>query len=272
MSYKTFTRSVVLVLFALAALVLPLNVHAGGACGGTYTADPGDTVEKLAAMCGTSAAAIYAANPGISNVLSAGQVLTIPGSSFVTPVPSTPAPITVVPVTVNNYNYYNYYNYYPPTSYTNTYVVQYGDTFASIAYRFGVGLHDLWAANPQIHNINLIYVGQVINVPARGTAVSTEEATPLSYPGDIPKNASKGTVVLVNNSNSDVYISLRTARADGTNAINEYPVGGTLTAKIPSGWIDYVAWVGGVKYTGGFQLKADTQHTITFNRSKVIVE
>src|SRR5690606_8821333 len=102
MSYKTFTRSVVLVLFALAALVLPLNVHAGGACGGTYIGDPGDTVEKLAAMCGTSAAAIYAANPGISNVLSTGQVLTIPGSSFVTPVPSTPAPITVVPVTVNN--------------------------------------------------------------------------------------------------------------------------------------------------------------------------
>ncbi|NOH03736.1 MAG: LysM peptidoglycan-binding domain-containing protein [Chloroflexi bacterium] len=220
-------------------------------------------------MCGTSTAAIYAANPGIGNVLTVGQALVIPGIDYVAPAPPTPAPITVVPVTVNNYNYYNYYNYYPPTSYTSTYIVQYGDTLSIIAGRFGVGLYDLWRANPQIRNINLIYVGQVIYIPS---AAAPKEPVPLSYPGDIPKNASTGTVLLVNKANADVYISARTARADGTNAINEFPVSGTLSVGIPSGWIDYVAWVGGVKFTGGFQLRAETQHTITFNRSKVVVD
>ena len=37
--------------------------RAGGVCGGTYIADSGDTVEKIASKCGTTASAIYAANP-----------------------------------------------------------------------------------------------------------------------------------------------------------------------------------------------------------------
>lgn len=261
MSRRTLVQGLALVLTAMLAALSPLQVRAGGVCGGTYIAEAGDTVEKLAAMCGTSTAAIYAANPGIGNVLSAGQALVIPGSDYAAPAPPTPAPITVVPVTGGSY--------YPPTGYTGTYIVQYGDTLSKIASRFGVGLYDLWAANPHIRNINLIFVGQVIYIPAPAGA---KDPVPLSYPGDIPQNASTGTVLLVNKANADVYISLRTARADGTNAINEFPVSGTLSVDIPSGWIDYVAWVGGVKFTGGFQLRAGSHHTITFNRSKVVVD
>lgn len=282
-------RSLILTIIAvvtLFAVLIPLQVRAGGVCGGAYTVEKGDTVDKLAAMCGTTSAAIYTANPGLKEPLKAGQVITIPGSNFgVTPPPTvvvTPAPVTPtpVPVVINNYytyNYYNSYNYYPSTTYSGSYVVQPGDTFSGIAYRFGLTIHELWAANPYIWDINLLYVGQVLYIPSGYWAggpnpISQETPTELSYPGDIPKNAPHGSVTLVNKSEAEVYISLRTTRADGTNAINEYPVGGKVSASVPVGWIDYVAWVGGRKFTGGFKLSEDSFVTITFNRSKVVVE
>jgi len=57
-----------------------------------------------------------------------------------------------------------------------TYVVQKGDTMYLIAKRFGVPLGDLIAANPQIKDPNLIYPGQVINVPV------TQPPSPPSPP------------------------------------------------------------------------------------------
>jgi LysM repeat protein len=46
----------------------------------------------------------------------------------------------------------------------STYVVQYGDTLARIARRFGVNLYTLAQAN-NIWNINRIYAGQVLVIP-----------------------------------------------------------------------------------------------------------
>ncbi len=290
MTQKSIIRMTIFALLVMLAALIPLQVRAGGVCGGAYTVESGDTVEKLAAMCGTTASAIYAANPGLKEPLAAGQVITIPGLNFgvtLTPIVIiTPTPVTVVPTpgaVVNNYYYtYNYYNTNissPDAIVNGTYVVQPGDTFAGIAYSFGISIYDLWAANPHIIDINILYVGQVLNIPfwyvpypGSVPVAVTEEPKPISYPGDIPKNAPDGTVRLVNKSGGEVYISLRTTRADGTNAINEYPVNGTVVASIPGGWIDYVAWVGGVKFTGGFKLNEDAVHTITFNRSKVVVD
>jgi LysM repeat protein len=204
-------------------------------------------------------------------------VVTIPGSNY--GAPSTPVPDTSSPgvVNYNTYNYYNYYNYpYSAPSYSGKYTVQYGDTFAKIAARFGVSINALWTANPQVKDINLVYVGQVLNVPSSSgpgsPPVSTKTPTTLTYSGDIPKNAPRETITLINNANAEVYISLRTTRADETNAIHEYPVSGKAYATIPTGWIDYVAWVGGVKYTGGFLLKEGSEHTITFQKHKVVVD
>ncbi len=47
----------------------------------------------------------------------------------------------------------------------STYTVQSGDTLSGIAARSGVSLSAIEAANPQIHNPNLIYVNQKVNVP-----------------------------------------------------------------------------------------------------------
>ena len=282
MSRKIFTRSSVLILFLLAALTIPLQVRAGGACGGAYTIDPGDTVEKLASMCGTSSAAIYAANPGLKEPLTAGQVITIPGSDFgVTPSPV--AIVTIVPVITstpvvdNTYNYYNHYNYYPVETYSGRYVVQPGDTFSGIAYRFGVTIHDLWKANPYIWDINLLYVGQVLYIPASYWTVTPPPTQVSNAPeflsyDHVPNSAPHGGVTLSNQSNSDVYVSLQCTTGSGMTAINEYTVNGTFGVNIPAGWCDYVAWVGGVKHTGGFKLGGDSQHTMTFYKNRVQVD
>lgn len=290
MTHKLLSRISIFVLLAMLAALIPLQVHAGGVCGGAYTIEQGDTVDKLAIMCGTTASAIFAANPSLKEPLTVGQTITIPGANFgVTVTPTlvatltpTPAPVTPTPVVtiVNNYytyNYYNSYGYYPATTYSGTYIVQPGDTFAGIAYSFGLTIHDLMAANPYIADINMIYVGQALYIPANyweaGVApISVAEPVALSYPGDIPAGAPEGTVRMVNKANGDVYVSLRTSRADGTSAVNEFPVNGTISAGIPVGWIDYVAYVGGVKFTGGFKLREDAEITITFNKSKVVVE
>lgn len=55
---------------------------------------------------------------------------------------------------------------YPPnTGFLRVYIVRRGDTFARIARRFGLTVVQLLYYNPQIRNINRIYVGQRIYVP-----------------------------------------------------------------------------------------------------------
>lgn len=46
-----------------------------------------------------------------------------------------------------------------------TYTVVTGDTMWSIAIKYGIELNDLLGANPQITNPNLIFPGQIINIP-----------------------------------------------------------------------------------------------------------
>jgi LysM repeat protein len=277
---KVFVQVLVLILLMLAFFGTPFGAQAGGVCGGTYVVEAGDTADSIAARCGISASAIYAANPGVSSPLQAGQVLTLPGGSTVptTPIPSTPIPPGVITATVNNYNTYNYYNYSAGTT-TNSngiYIVQPGDTFSGIASRYGLSVGQLWAANSQIWNINLLYVGQVVYIPTWGGSpgnpgqlpASTETPMPLSY-GKVPPGAPYGSVRLINLSDGDVYISLQGTTTDGNNVIREYPVSDSMTVKVPSAWYDYVAWVGGVKYEGQFKLGAGGDKTVTFYNHKV---
>ena len=51
---------------------------------------------------------------------------------------------------------------------TTSYTVKSGDTLSSIAAHFGLSLADLVAANPQIHDPNLIQVGEQIAIPNSG--------------------------------------------------------------------------------------------------------
>ncbi len=201
MSHKTFTRTSVLILLLLACFTIPVSAKAGGACSGTYTVQQDETIDTLAATCGTTTSAIYAANPGISVNLYVGQVLTIPSSNCPNCAPSNTncAQGNCAP-SYTNCNQGNcapsysncgqsncapsYYNCSQgecaqTSSNGTTYVVQFGDTFGDIANRFGISMHDLWSANPNIGDANLLYPGQVLNIPS--SSWSTPVPTPPWY-------------------------------------------------------------------------------------------
>lgn len=257
MNYRRFARVIFLVVILVTFFAVPANAQAGGICGGVYVVSWGETLESIAATCGTTVSAIYAANPGISGYLYAGQVLTLPSSDY------------------GNSNNNNNNCNCPPVSYSGTYIVQHGDTFSEIASRFGVSINALWAANPNILNINLLYIGQILYIPGASgfsiVPVSTETPVALSY-GTVPAGTPYGKISLSNKSKTEVYVSLQGTTRDGFDVINEYPVGGTLNVKIPAGWYIYVAWVGGKKFEGQFNLTGDSNLSMKFYRDRIVVE
>lgn len=154
MSFKRSAQIVVLLAILFSSLGFTGTARAY-TCSAYITVQWGDTLSGIAALCGTTAYAIQAANPGLGQWVYAGQVLYIPtGYSY--------APIYYAPV------------YYAPSG--GTYVVQWGDTLGIIAARMGVSYYDILAVNPQIWNPSLIYIGQVINLPAAAPAYHTVQS------------------------------------------------------------------------------------------------
>ncbi|MCS7081165.1 MAG: LysM peptidoglycan-binding domain-containing protein [Chloracidobacterium sp.] len=104
----------------------------------------GETLSGIARQYGVTVQTIVQANRQIRNpnLIYAGQTLTIPRNASTT----------------------------PPQSSTGDrqYVVRSGDTLSEIAARNGIDLQRLIEANLQIRNPNLIYPGQVINLPGGG--------------------------------------------------------------------------------------------------------
>lgn len=122
-------------------LMLVSATVAAAQSGQTYhIVAPGESLSVIAVRYNTTVAAIAAAN-GITNtrLIYAGQRLLIP------------------------------WGYYPPTnpppSNATWYAVQYGDTLASIARRFNSTIWALAQAN-NLWNVNFIYAGQVLRIPA----------------------------------------------------------------------------------------------------------
>jgi len=265
MSLKNLSQIFLLMVILMAAFAIPGNAQAWSGCGNTYVVQWGDSLSGIAAYCGTTVAALYAANPGISGYLYAGQVLTIP-----------------------NYNYCNCPH--DGYGYTNTYTVQRGDIFSAIAKRYGVSVNNLWAANPQVWDINRIYPGQVLYVPASQPVyqpvyqpvsqpdsswfkiVTTQEPLVERSWGTVPPGFPTGHVKLINSANAEVYVSLQGTTSDDVKVINEYPVDGVMNVKVPAGWYIYVAWIGGEKFSGQFKLGGDSSHTLTFYINKVVVD
>lgn len=139
------TKRMLQVVVVVAILVTSF-ASVGGAsawgCASYITVQWGDTLSGIVAQCGTTMAAIQAANPGLGAWVYAGQVLCIP-----TGYPSSPV------------------SYPSSPTYGGSYVVQWGDTLGKISARTGVSVPGLLAVNPQIWNPSLIYAGQLINLP-----------------------------------------------------------------------------------------------------------
>lgn len=267
MVFKKLSQIFILVAILITTFAIPGSAHAWSACGNTYVVQWGDTLGGIAAYCGTTVAALYAANPGISGYLYAGQVLAIPG--------------------------YNVCNC-PPVTYSYTYTVQRGDTFSEIAKRYGVSVNNLWVANPHVWDINRIYSGQVLYVPSSQPAyqpVYQPVHQPVNQPdtswfkivtdqeplverswGTVPPGFPTGNVKLINSANAEVYVSLQGTTHDDVKVIREYPVSGSMNVDVPAGWYIYVAWVGGKKFSGQFNLTGDSSQTLTFYINKVVVD
>lgn len=251
MSHKISIRNLVLALLLLAVFGTPTHTRAAGVCGGTYIVEAGETLAAIAAKCGTTTSAISAANLGLGSVLSTGQAITVPGNNYAA----------------------------SAGSYNGTHTIQVGDTFSSIANRYGVSMYDLWTANPEIADINTLTVGQTIRVPAVGGqavvhaviysigTAAAQTAPVLSY-GTFTPSAAHGTITLANKSRDDIYVSLHGTTREGASVIREYSISGTMEVKMPAGWYTYVAWVGGQKIEGSLNLPNEADRTITFYNKK----
>lgn len=124
----------------------------------TYTVQRGDTLGRIATRFNTTVEAFARLN-GITNPnrIFVGQVLIIPPTGGAISQPNT---VIVVVVTATPQPPAPQ----PPVT-SRTYTVTYGDSLYRIAVRFNLTVADLLAINPNITNRNLIYVGQVINLP-----------------------------------------------------------------------------------------------------------
>lgn len=98
-----------------------------------YTVEEGDTLYTIARMYGVSLADIIAANPGLTdvNMLYIGQMICVP---------------------------------IPKPCHGQKYTVMSGDSFYTIARKYGITVAELMAANPNIPANNLM-VGMVICIP-----------------------------------------------------------------------------------------------------------
>lgn len=212
----------------------------------TYTVVAGDNLFRIALRFNTTVSALAQAN-NITNVsiVYVGQTLVIPGGTAPTPT-VTPAPgATATPI---------------PTS--GTYTVQRGDTLGSIARQFNTTFQALAQAN-NLPNPNLIYVGQVLNVPGGSTA-PTPTATPA--PSETVTPPASGSTYTVQRGDTLSSISRRVgvsatalAQANGITNPNlifvgqvlSIPAGGTVPTPPTSGG---GTSGGGSNVVGGFEL------------------
>ena len=150
MNTKKLFQLLIATAFLFTSFAVTGRAQAISQCSASVIVQWGDTLSGVAAYCGTTMEAIRAANPGLGWWLYAGQVLNIPSG---------------------------YSTSQPPIA-GSTYVVQPGDTLKIIAARAGITIEGILAANPQITNRNLIYIGQVLTLPANTPPPPPATGTP----------------------------------------------------------------------------------------------
>ena len=180
-----------------------------GPCGTSVTVVSGDTLRKIADRCGTTIYALRRANPeiGLGNLIYPNQVLQLPGAIlgsdggyfiYIIARGDTLRSLairfgtTVDALLAANKDITNANVIYegqrltvsstpppPPPSDGQTYYVVKGDTLRKIAEKFNTTVDAILKANPQIANPNIIYVGQVITIPAQVTTHTVQRGDTL---------------------------------------------------------------------------------------------
>jgi peptidoglycan endopeptidase LytE len=199
MSTKKFFQLFVLIALLVASFATTTSASAAYSCGTGVTVVKGDTLRKIAERCGTTVYALRRANPeiGSGDLIYPNQVLLLPGAilygnngynTYIVMRGDTLKSLanrfgTSLDVLLSlNKNITNANVIYegqrlvvpsgsgvpstPPPSSGQAYTVRRGDTLRIIAGRFNTTVDAILKVNPQISNANLIYAGQVINLPA----------------------------------------------------------------------------------------------------------
>ncbi len=114
-----------------------------------------------------------------------------------------------------------------------------------------------------------ILVSATLALSGSGTVTSTPHV--LTY-GTLPPAVPFGRITLSNRSRAQTYISLQVTTAEGGPTIMEYPVRGFVRIQAPVGYYLYVAWVGGNKMVGNFQLHKGEDLSIILYKDKVVIK
>jgi LysM repeat protein len=154
--------------------VTPIPPPEAAAAGTTYVVQPGDTLFSIATRFGTTVEDIKAANGLTSDVIQAGQQLTISGGVGPAPAPGAPpgAPAPGAPSGPG----------YTPPGEPTVHIVQPGENLYRIALMYGTTIEAIAAANG-IYNPWCIYVGQRLVIPFPGSPLHPGGPPPPSgYP------------------------------------------------------------------------------------------
>lgn len=148
-----------------------------------YVVKKGDTLYSISLKYNTTPIAIMNKNNLTSGTLSVGQTLIIPGD------------IESTGEDTNN-------------SYTNTYVVQRGDSLYSISRAYGVSVNELKTANNLTSD--LLTIGQVLTIPTSSTDTNNTSNLYVVQKGDSlwsianKYGVSINSIRMINNLNSDI--------------------------------------------------------------------
>ncbi len=150
MSTKKFVQLLLLLALVAATFMTTTSAQAASSCGTSYTIVKGDTLTKIAAKCGTTVSALRRANPeiGSGNKIYPGQVLLLPG-----------------PLIKGSNGF-------------DTYIIARGDTLKALAKRFDTTVDYLMSLNKDIKDANVIYEGQRLVVPAKGSGTPAPTPAP----------------------------------------------------------------------------------------------
>ena len=148
-----------------------------------YVVEKGDTLYSISLKYNTTPSAIMNKNNLTNGTLSIGQTLIIPGD------------IESTGEDTNN-------------SYTNTYVVQRGDSLYSISRAYGVSVNELKTANNLTSD--LLTIGQVLTIPTSSTDTNNTSNLYVVQKGDSlwsianKYGVSINSIRMINNLNSDI--------------------------------------------------------------------
>ncbi len=186
-----------------------------------YTVKSGDTLGKIAARHGVSAASIQSANNMSGTVVKRGEVLTIPGTSS-TAVSSAEAAERT-----------------SSSSAGSRYTVVRGDSLGSISRKFGVSVASIQSAN----NLNgsVIKYGQVLTIPGASSAsyASTGTNRYKVQPGDTLGSIAAKHGIGVSSLKSANNLSSSVIRSGQSLVI---PDGGYASAKSTAGSSDVISY------------------------------